>query len=118
MGAANQHMPLAWGEPDISKCEDTMLKMATGRKTRISSHIKSALVGMEQTSGSDAYMAVMVARGSVSKQDCFRWMHDEMNGVTAASHLSLHQKTPHIHCHAGDAARIGKPAVDLHFSTL
>jgi hypothetical protein len=59
---------------------------------------------------------MLVARGDISRFDVVRMLRTELNAVRATGLFSFTQ--PHIYSHSGDAARIGKPALDLYFSTV
>ena len=60
--------------------------------------------------------AMLLARGDIDAQAAHRWLHAEMNCVRASGLLQFTH--PHICCHIGNAARVGKPAADLFFSTV
>ena len=108
----------AWVDPDVSRLStEGGGAVGLGKRPLVSRLVKAAFVeSAVAPTGANNVMAIGTARGVVSKQDAYKWMHQQMNVTIATGCLSMRGPC-HIISHCGDAGRVGKPALDLFFST-
>ena len=105
-----------WGDFDLATSKDVVLTADSGKRRRINEIVKTSLFLSEQDAPGHGGLAVMLARGALDEQDHTKLFLHQVALTWASGHLTF-SKIPHILSHAGDAARVGKPALDLFFST-
>ena len=105
-----------WGDQNLADGGDMKMLTATSGGRRCDPHLRMLVVGDASGPSGQNPAAMLLARGDIDPQAAYRWLHAEMNCVRASGLLQFTH--PHICCHTGDAARVGKPAADLFFSTV
>ena len=101
---------------DLTRISTTGVATGSCKRARVSEHIKTALLDQAATGRGAQPLAVATAKGSVTKQDCGRWLGELMNVQIASATMAMRGPKGVI-SHVGDAGRVGKPALDLFLAT-
>ena len=95
---------------------DMTMHTTSSQQRRGDPHLRMMVVGDAAPVDGQNPAAMLLARGDIGKRGALRWLETEINWVRVSALLQF--RLPHICCHTGDAARVGKLAADLFFSTL
>ena len=105
-----------WGDQNVADGGDMKMITASWGGRRCDPHLRMVDFGDAAAPSGQNTAAMLLARGDIDAQAAHRWLHAEMNCVRASGLLQFTH--PHICCHIGNTARVGKPAADLFFSTV
>ena len=105
-----------WGDQNLADGGDMKMITANWGGRRCDPHLRMVDFGDAAAPSGQNTAAMLLARGDIDAQAAHRWLHAEMNCVRASGLLQFTH--PHICCHMGNAAHVGKLAADLFFSTV
>ena len=98
---------------------DFVLKTKNGTCRRTDPHLKAAVVGDPSVRATENAQLVLLGRNVLNKQKMLNWVTREMIEFWHASLTAATvAESTRGYSFAGDAARIGKPGLDLHFTTV